>query len=324
MLTARSLTKTFPGPDGPVVAVDGVDLDVAAGEVVGFLGPNGAGKSTTQRMLTTLLPLEGGSATVAGHDVRSDPAGVRRSIGYVAQLGGGATELPVRDELVHQGRLYRLRGRDLDRRVDEVVERFSLGPLADRPGVSLSGGQRRRFEVALGLVHRPPLLFLDEPTTGLDPQSRAALWDQVRALRIEDGTAVLLTTHYLDEADALCDRVLIIDHGRVVASGTPDGLRRDLGGDVVTVTVPAAEAARAAAVARRVDGAREVVVAGPALHVSADPGIGAGVVLALGTAGVPMADLTVTRPTLDDVFLTLTGRSLREQGPALATTGAPT
>ncbi|GLX92340.1 ATP-binding cassette domain-containing protein [Herbidospora sp. NBRC 101105] len=245
MIQARALTRTFKG----VPAVRGVDLDVHEGEICGFLGPNGAGKTTTLRMLTTLLRPTSGTATVAGHDLVADPAGVRRSIGYVAQ-GGMFTPLSlIGEELRLQARLHGHSAREARRRAGEVLERLDLAGFDRRTPASLSGGQARRADLALGLVHAPRVLFLDEPTNGLDPRARAELWTYIRGLR----TTIFLSTHYLDEADALCDRVLIIDGGRIVASGAPADLKRDHAAatlDEVFLTVtgrPMEDAAEAAA-----------------------------------------------------------------------------
>ncbi|GAA3385831.1 ABC transporter ATP-binding protein [Cryptosporangium minutisporangium] len=227
MLTVRGLRKDYPGP---VTAVRNLDLDVGAGEIVGLLGPNGAGKTTTMRMLTTLLRPTSGTATIAGVDLVTDPAGVRRRIGTVGQGGSTDPTFTIREELELQGRLHGLSAATARARADELIERFDLGSSdgGDRPTGRLSGGQRRRLDVALGLVHRPTVLFLDEPSTGLDPRSRATLWDSVRAVR-DEGTTVVLTTHYLAEADACCDRVVVIDAGRVVADGTPAALKSEAG-----------------------------------------------------------------------------------------------
>jgi ABC-2 type transport system ATP-binding protein len=208
-----------------VEAVKGVDITVEPGEIVGFLGPNGAGKTTTMRMLTTLLTPTSGTAAVAGRDLLAEPAEVRRRIGYVSQGGGVLPFVPLKGELELQGMLYGLSREQAAARTREVLARLELTGLESRPAATLSGGQRRRFDIAFALLHDPVLLFLDEPTTGLDPQSRANLWDHIRGLRAERGMTVFLTTHYLDEADALCDRLLIIDHGRIVAEGTPAGLK---------------------------------------------------------------------------------------------------
>ncbi|MEV8016471.1 ATP-binding cassette domain-containing protein [Streptomyces sp. NPDC086554] len=232
IISTAGLSRTFRTKRGPVEAVRGIDLTVAPGEIVGLLGPNGAGKTTTLRMLTTLLPPTGGAATVAGLDLAADPAGVRRKIGYVAQSGGVDLSISVREELVTQGRLYRLTKPQAAARAEELAHDLDLTELLDRKCAALSGGQRRRLDVAMGLMHRPEVLFLDEPTTGLDPGSRADLWALVRRLRDEHGTTVVLTTHYLDEADALSDRLVVIDKGLVVAEGTPSALKLRYGGSI--------------------------------------------------------------------------------------------
>ncbi|MFJ9728504.1 ABC transporter ATP-binding protein [Streptomyces sp. NPDC101209] len=225
VISAAGLARTFPTRRGPVEAVRGIDLTVREGEILGFLGPNGAGKTTTLRMLTTLLAPTGGTATVAGHDLVRDPAGVRRVCGYVAQSGGVDPQIGVGEELVTQGRLYRLtRGQAVDR-ATELARDLGLDGLLERKCGTLSGGRRRRLDIAMALTHRPKVLFLDEPTTGLDPASRAGLWDLVRRLRDEHGTTVFLTTHYLDEADALADRLVVVDGGVVAAEGTPSALK---------------------------------------------------------------------------------------------------
>ncbi|WP_433892778.1 ABC transporter ATP-binding protein [Streptomyces sp. CA-111067] len=230
VLTATGLARTFQTKRGPVEAVRGIDLAVPAGEILGFLGPNGAGKTTTLRMLTTLLPPTGGSATIAGCDLAADPAGVRALIGYVAQSGGTAPGVSVREELVTQGRLYRLPRARARERAAEVAAELGLTGLLDRRTGAVSGGQRRRLDIAMGLLHRPRILFLDEPTTGLDPGSRADLWDLIRALRDRHGMTVFLTTHYLDEADALADRLIVVDDGRVAAVGAPRELKERYAG----------------------------------------------------------------------------------------------
>jgi ABC-2 type transport system ATP-binding protein len=231
VISARGLTRTFALKSGPVHAVRGIDLSVPSGEILGFLGPNGAGKTTTLRMLTTLLPPTGGEAEVAGCDLRRDPAGVRRAIGYVAQAGGLDPACSVLEELVTQGRLHRLGRAESRERAERLAGDLALTDLLARPAGALSGGQRRRLEIALGLVNRPAVLFLDEPTTGLDPGSRAELWDLVRRIRDEHGTTVFLTTHYLDEADALADRIVVVDAGTVVAEGSPAALKTRYAGD---------------------------------------------------------------------------------------------
>ena len=263
VIDARELRKRFPGGRGQdIEAVRGVSLRVARGEIVGFLGPNGAGKTTTLRMLTTLLPIDGGSATVAGLDVRRQPGQVRARIGYVSQLGGADELATGRENLTLQGRLYGGSRADVARRVGEVLERFDLAGFADRRVRTYSGGQRRRLDVALGVVHEPEILFLDEPSTGLDPQNRASLWDHIRGLR-DRGTTVFLTTHYLDEADVLCDSIVIIDHGTVVAEGSPRALKQEVAGDAIVLVTRDAEAGgRAAAALAGQAGVRDLAVAG--------------------------------------------------------------
>ncbi|OEV09085.1 ABC transporter ATP-binding protein [Streptomyces nanshensis] len=230
VLSASGLARTFRTKTGTVEAVRGIDLTVRPGEILGLLGPNGAGKTTTLRMLTTLLPPTAGTATVAGHDLAGDPAGVRTTIGYVAQSGGVDPAVSVHEELVTQARLYRLTKAQAAHRAAELADDLGLTGVLGRPCGTLSGGQRRRLDIAMALTHRPRVLFLDEPTTGLDPGSRADLWDLIRRLRDESGTSVFLTTHYLDEADALADRLVIVDHGRIAAEGTAEELKTRYGG----------------------------------------------------------------------------------------------
>src|SRR4051795_11271664 len=237
VIHARGLARTFRKKKQEVRAVVGVDLDVDAGEIVGFLGPNGAGKTTTLRMLTTLLEPTAGTATVAGCDLVADPVGVRRRIGYVSQSGSTYPDARAGEEVVDHARLYGMSTAEATERGKRLFGELDLDGLWDRQPKSMSGGQRRRLDIAVGLIHVPELVFLDEPTTGLDPQARANLWEHIRGLREDRGTTVFLTTHYLDEADALCDRILVIDHGAIVASGTPDQLKSQVGGDVLTVTV---------------------------------------------------------------------------------------
>ncbi|MCW2896621.1 MAG: daunorubicin resistance transporter ATPase subunit [Actinomycetia bacterium] len=333
IIEARGLARDFTSRKRTVHAVRGVDLTVEEGEIVGFLGPNGAGKTTTLRMLTTLLRPTSGTATVAGADLLRDPLGVRKRIGFVPQAigqtqGGTSDNALVIEELTDQGTAYRIPRAETARRAAALVEQLDLGGLDQRYVKTLSGGQRRRLEIALGLVHEPPLVFLDEPTTGLDPQSRSNMWEHIRRLRSELGTTVFLTTHYLDEADALCDRLFVIDHGVIVAVGTPDVLKRHVSGDVVTLSVNGAandgatEAARSLLVDSPV--VREVTVTDGALRLTVDHGEEALPVLlrTLDGAGITMSAISLSRPTLDDVFLTLTGRSLRDDPPGGAKGGA--
>ena len=319
------LRKTFQVKGAPVTALTGIDLAVAPGEIFGLLGPNGAGKTTTLRILTTLLPADAGEALVAGVDVRREPALVRRRIGYVGQLGGADVNATGRENLLLAGRLYGLSAADARRRCAELLRVFGLGDgasgvLADRAVRTYSGGQRRRLEVALGIMHRPGVLFLDEPTTGLDPQNRANLWDQLRELR-DGGATVFLTTHYLDEADQLSDRVAIVDHGRVIALGTPDELKRRYSADTISVTPDPGASAAAPVLARELagvpyvdhadveDGAIRLTVTDTTRAMAAVFGV-------LAARGIPTRAASVARPSLDDVFLRETGRSLRDKGEA--------
>jgi ABC-2 type transport system ATP-binding protein len=318
IIEARGLAREFKSRKRTVHAVRGVDLSVEPGEVVGFLGPNGAGKTTTLRMLTTLLSPTSGTATVAGADLLADPVGVRRRIGYVPQAvgvttGGSDPSCGVREELLDQAGLYHLSPADGRVRADELIQQFELTGLEDRLVKTLSGGQRRRLEIALGLVHQPPLVFLDEPSTGLDPQSRSNLWEHIRRMRADLDTTIFLTTHYLEEADALCDRIFIIDEGRIVAEGTPDELKRRVSGDVVTFRVNGA-ADRAGDLLATQTVVKEMTASDGELRLTVEHGDEALPVLlrVLDEAGITLHTINVSRPTLDDVFLTLTGRSLRE------------
>jgi ABC-2 type transport system ATP-binding protein len=310
MIEARGIAKTFRARTGAVEAVRGVDLDVAAGELVGFLGPNGAGKTTTQKMLCTLLVPTAGRARVAGHDLLEDPVAVRRRIGYVAQGGSTDPEARVGEELVDQGRLYGMTPRAARTQGEELLERLDLTGVWARQTKTLSGGQRRRLDIAMGLIHGPGLVFLDEPTSGLDPQARANLWEHIRRLRDEHGTTVFLTTHYLDEADVLCDRVLVIDHGRIVAEGAPEALKRRISGDAIELVMAGEDDAVAAAALLP-----DAQLAGPRVRFSVPSAVDAlpHVFRTLDDAGVSPVGVEVHRPTLDDVFLSLTGRALREE-----------
>jgi ABC-2 type transport system ATP-binding protein len=322
IIETRQLRKSFRSRAGrekaTVQAVRGVDLQVEEGEIFGFLGPNGAGKTTTLRMLATLITPDGGEATIAGADLRQDPGEVRRRIGYVAQGGSTWDDSTAREELVLQARLYGVTKADAQRRVASALEAFQLTEYADRKCKTYSGGQRRRVDIALGIIHDPRVVFLDEPTTGLDPQSRAHMWDEVKRLRAE-GMTVFITTHYLDEADALCDRIAIMDHGEIVAEGTPDELKRDISGDVVTVGLSngAALTGGTADAKKLLDGQPfitklEPVTDGVRLFVEDGATAIPQVLRVLDNAGIALGSIELHRPSLDDVFLEKTGRSLRE------------
>ncbi|MEU5783725.1 ATP-binding cassette domain-containing protein [Micromonospora lupini] len=318
MIETRGLRKSFRSRAGretkTVDAVRGVNLQVAEGEIFGFLGPNGAGKTTTLRMLATLIEPDGGEATIAGADLRKDPAEVRRRIGYVPQGGSTWDESTAREELVLHARMYGIGKADAQQRAAHALDAFQLTEYADRKCKTYSGGQRRRVEIALGIIHEPKIVFLDEPTTGLDPQSRAHMWDEIRRLR-SDGMTVFITTHYLDEADALCDRIAIMDNGEVVAEGTPTELKREISGDVVLVGLDLAATPQAA---QTLDGEPYVNKLETAdeggLRLYVDEGATAipQVLRRLDHAGLELRSIELHRPSLDDVFLTKTGRSLRE------------
>ncbi|MET8306498.1 MULTISPECIES: ATP-binding cassette domain-containing protein [unclassified Micromonospora] len=318
MIETRGLRKSFRSRAGretkTVDAVRGVNLEVAEGEIFGFLGPNGAGKTTTLRMLATLIEPDGGDATIAGADLRKDPAEVRRRIGYVPQGGSTWDESTAREELVLHARMYGIRKADAQQRAARALDAFQLTEYADRKCKTYSGGQRRRVEIALGIIHEPKIVFLDEPTTGLDPQSRAHMWDEIRRLR-SDGMTVFITTHYLDEADALCDRIAIMDNGEVVAEGTPAELKREISGDVVLVGLDLAATPQAAQVLDGEPYVNKLETAdegGLRLYVEEGAVAIPQVLRRLDHAGLDLRSIELHRPSLDDVFLTKTGRSLRE------------
>lgn len=321
-IVAEGLRRRF----GATLALDGVDLTVETGTVLGLLGPNGAGKTTTVRVLTTLLRPDAGSAQVAGVDVRTDPGAVRRRIGLAGQYAAVDENLTGRENLTMVGRLYHLGRRRAQDRAGELLEQFGIADAADRLVRGYSGGMRRRLDLAASLVGDPEVLFLDEPTTGLDPRSRLDLWALIEGL-VADGTTLLLTTQYLEEADRLADRIAVIDEGRVIAEGTVDELKDRIGGSVVEARVPTGwEPAAAAALARLGHGAPHVgdgVVTVPA----EGPGDVASAARLFAQEEIPAVELGLRRPTLDDVFLTLTGRATAasadgsgngQAGPALA------
>ncbi|GAA2877854.1 daunorubicin resistance protein DrrA family ABC transporter ATP-binding protein [Actinoplanes cyaneus] len=304
-VTAEDLRKTYPGG---VRALDGLTLTVRAGEVFGLLGPNGAGKSSTVKILTTLARPDSGRATVAGHDVLRHPDRVRREIGVVPQRSALDPAASGRDNLTLQARIFGVRGR---RRVDELLERFDLAGAANRAVRGWSGGMQRRLDVALALVHKPGVLFLDEPTTGLDPEGRAQMWTEIGRLAADESIAILLTTHYLDEADRLAARLAIVDGGRIVAEGTPAQLKGELRGDAVHLELrqPPDEPQARQAISH-VAGLRDVALDGRTLSARADDGAAAvpAALAALESAGIRVATVTVARPSLDDVYLRHAGR----------------
>ena len=311
-IEARDLVKTYPKG---VRALDGLSFAVPAGTVFGLLGPNGAGKSTTVKILTTLAQADSGTATVAGLDVRARAAQVRHAIGVVAQRSGADPTATGRENLLLSGRIQGLRGRELTRRADDLLGRFGLDGAAGRVVRTYSGGMRRRLDVAMGLINRPDVLFLDEPTAGLDPESRSAMWEEIGRLSAAEGLTILLTTHYLEEADRLASRLAIIDRGRVVAAGTPDELKGQLHGDSVQVELAEQVAAgQVLGALERVPAVRDPRVEGNFVSARADEGATAlpAVLTALEGAGLSVRAATVARPSLDDVYLRHAGRRFAE------------
>jgi ABC-2 type transport system ATP-binding protein len=303
---------------GEVQALAGVSFVVREGEVFALLGPNGAGKSTTVRILVTLTRPDRGRAEVAGHDVERDPEAVRRSIGYVAQASGVDRDATGRENLVLQGRVQGMRGTDLEARVDELLELVQIADAADRTVRGYSGGMKRRLDIALGLVHRPSVLFLDEPTTGLDPEARAAMWEELDALARRERLTILLTTHYLEEADQLASRLAIVSRGRIAVEGTPEDLKRELRGDAVTVELGDGQGGDAEAVVAALDGVHETSLDGRLLRTRVASGARAipAILSALEARGVGVSAVTTSRPSLDDVYLHYTGRDFRSEDEA--------
>jgi ABC-2 type transport system ATP-binding protein len=311
-IDATGLERRF----GSFVAVDHVDLAVRRGEIYGFLGPNGAGKSTTTRMLCTLTALNGGQATVAGYDVTRQPGQVRLRIGAALQSAALDIQQTGAELLRQQGRYYGLSQSDIDTRLAELRGLIDMGDALEQRIKTYSGGMKRRVDLAAALIHNPEVLFLDEPTTGLDPASRAKVWEEVQRLNHDLGMTIFLTTQYLEEADALADRVGIIDHGRIIAEGTPAELKRSIGADVVTVRVN--NVAVAASTIAALPGVDSVEVRGDEiLAATADgPANVSPIAVALAGADIRVRSLTLREPTLDDVFLTLTGQHLDVEGEA--------
>ncbi len=320
-IEVHDLRKSYPKG---VEALRGVSFCVAAGEVYALLGPNGAGKSTTVRILTTLTEATSGTARVAGLDVAREPAAVRSRIGYIAQSSGVDIYATGRENLILQGRLHRLSSAEARARAGDLLTAFRLDEAADRLVRTYSGGMKRRLDVALGLIHRPDVLFLDEPTTGLDPESRAALWDEVGRLA-RGGLTILLTTHYLEEADRLAQRVGIVDRGQIVASGTPEELKGSLRGDLVRIDLADRTAVAAAATAlAALEGVLSVIDDAGTLCARVEHGARSipAIVGGLERAGFPIAEVTASRPSLDDVYLQATGhRFPGDEGPAPSARG---
>jgi ABC-2 type transport system ATP-binding protein len=310
-IEASNLRKTYKGD---VVALDGLSFEVEAGTIVALLGPNGAGKSTTVKIFTTLSRADSGEARVAGLDVVRDAERVRRSIGVVGQRPGLDPEATGRENLEMQAEIYGVLGAAGRERVDQLLESLGLAEAGGRLAKTYSGGMQRRLDVALGLVHRPKVLFLDEPTTGLDPEVRAEMWHEIERLAREEEMTILLTTHYLEEADRLASRLVIVDRGRIVAEGSPDALKSELRGDTVHVELVESTDADAGAAVRRLPGVSELTVDGRLLRARVDDGAAAipSVISALERDGLRVASATIARPSLDDVYLRHAGRSFAQ------------
>jgi len=317
-IEAHGLAKSFKvktkGQHKIIEAVRGVDLSVNSGEVFGFLGPNGAGKTTCQRMLTTLLPIDKGQAFVAGYDVTKQQAEVRQHIGYVGQLGGADLPATGRENLILSARLFGMSHSQISSKIDELAKSLELGEILDRVVRTYSGGQKRRLEIALGIIHEPKILFMDEPTTGLDPQNRANLWEHIRRLK-DSGMTVFLTTHYLEEADALADRLAIIDMGKIVAEGTPEELKRQISGEVITIRFKVeASGDKFINAIKGADFVKEVQRSGVVVTLFVRDGAKALPHLfeIMKLCGVESESLSLSAPSLDDVFLKKAGRALRD------------
>jgi ABC-2 type transport system ATP-binding protein len=315
---ARGLVKTYKGG---VEAVRGISLRIPAGSVFGLLGPNGAGKSTMVKMLTTLSAPTAGMARVAGHDVVREQAAVRRAIGCVAQESGVDPQATGRENLLLQGRIYGMRGRELSLQTVELLDRFHLTEAADRLARTYSGGMKRKLDVAMGLIHEPRVLFLDEPTAGLDPEARAEMWEEIRELAWDRGLTILLTTHYLEEADQLAQRLAIVDQGRIVVEGSPDELKAELDGDAITLELGTeCDPVRGRDLLGALSLVEHVAQDGRILRARAADGAATvpSLLGALDAAGIRVASVTVARPSLDDVYLRHTGRSFSAAEEAAA------
>ncbi len=319
IIEITNLKKIFGNEKSAVVAVDSLNLVVNTGEIFGFLGPNGAGKTTTMRMLTTLLRPSSGKVILAGYDLTSDAQEVRKHIGYVSQSGGLERNATARENLILQGRIFGLTKQEAQERAEELITSLGLESFADRIVETYSGGQKRRADIALGMVNKPKILFLDEPTIGLDPQSRAQVWQEMRNLR-SLGTTIFFTTHYLDEADLLCDRIAIVDHGKVIALDTPDALKKSIQSDTIVLGFPEyaesienkketekifSEIKEIQEIRKEKNNFRLMVSNGEAILPQ--------ILRICDKAGISISTISMHRPTLDDVFLRKTGRSLQQQ-----------
>jgi len=319
IIETHQLTKVFPGD---VRAVDGIDFEVKAGEIFGFLGPNGAGKTTTIKVLNTLIKPTSGTATVAGYDVVKNPAEVRKCIGYVAQDVGVDEYSTGRENLTLYGHFYRLDGRTIRERVKELFELVDLTGFEDKMVSTYSGGMRKRLDLAMGLIHYPKVIFLDEPTVGLDPQTRSHIWDYIRNLVKAMGITIFLTTHYMEEADSLAGRIAIIDLGKIVATGTPDELKQAIGGDVVTLSPRVTGEGERQESMKRIQSAlsgkpfvlgMQATDGELAVYVNRGESAVPGIMRLLSGEGIDIETISMSRPTLDDVFLKYTGRTIRAQ-----------
>ncbi len=316
IIETKNMRKTFLAGKNTVSAVNGIDLEVKKGEIFGFLGPNGAGKTTTMRMLTTLLKPTSGSALVCGYDLMTQEDMVRQVIGYVSQSGGLERSASARENLVLQARIFNFTKAQAEERAQELITALHLESFADRLVVTYSGGQRRRADIALGMINRPQLFFLDEPTVGLDPQSRVHVWEEMKRLR-DAGTTIFFTTHYLDEADLLCDRVAIVDHGRVVALDTPTALKREIASDVIILGMPEATIAQLAPkdLFGAIPDIREIIKEQEAIRFLVHYGeaLLPQILRICDKEGITLNTISLHRPTLDDVFLQKAGRSFTQE-----------
>lgn len=316
IIETKDLRKIFISGGHSVNAVNGIDLVVKKGEIFGFLGPNGAGKTTTMRILTTLLKPSTGTATICGYDVKTQEEMVRKNIGYVSQVGGLERSATTRENLVLQARIFNFTKSQAQERAQELIKSLNLESFADRNVETYSGGQRRRADIALGMVHKPQLLFLDEPTVGLDPQSRAQVWQEMKKLR-DTGTTIFFTTHYLDEADLLCDRVAIVDHGKIIALDTPTALKRHIASDVIILGMPEEKIASVdvSALFGTIADIREIITEKESVRFLVHHGevVLPQILRICDKENLHLTTISLHKPTLDDVFLQKTGKSFTEQ-----------